>query len=88
MSEICDCYFSEWSHKQISSSKIKWITDLQGIDDVTGEELIQREDDKPETVRKRLETYQQHTEPLLNYYRYIYMHIIPVDIWPIYQNLF
>lgn len=42
---------------------------VKGIDDVTGEELIQREDDKPETVKKRLETYQAHTEPVLNYYR-------------------
>ncbi len=41
----------------------------EGKDDVTGEELIQREDDKEETVRKRLEIYQQQTRPLVDYYR-------------------
>lgn len=37
-------------------------------DDVTDEPLIQREDDKEETVRKRLEVYHQQTEPLVGYY--------------------
>ncbi len=37
-------------------------------DDVTDEPLIQREDDKEETVRKRLEVYHQQTEPLVDYY--------------------
>lgn len=37
-------------------------------DDVTGEPLIQRDDDKEETVRKRLEVYHQQTEPLIDYY--------------------
>ncbi|CAE1153722.1 AK3 [Acanthosepion pharaonis] len=40
-----------------------------GIDDVTGEPLIQRDDDKPETVRQRLETYKRQTEPVLEYYK-------------------
>src|SRR4029079_16257692 len=39
-----------------------------GKDDATGEELIQREDDRDETVRKRLEVYHQQTEPLVDYY--------------------
>lgn len=39
-----------------------------GVDDVTGEPLIQRDDDKEETVRKRLEVYHQQTEPLVAYY--------------------
>ncbi|WP_041360033.1 adenylate kinase [Nitrosomonas sp. Is79A3] len=39
-----------------------------GRDDVTGEPLIQRDDDKEETVRKRLEVYHQQTEPLIDYY--------------------
>lgn len=39
-----------------------------GRDDVTGEPLIQRDDDKEETVRKRLEVYHQQTEPLVDYY--------------------
>jgi len=41
---------------------------VQGKDDLTGEELIQREDDKEETVRKRLEVYSQQTRPLVDYY--------------------
>ncbi|MDZ7581355.1 MAG: adenylate kinase [Deltaproteobacteria bacterium] len=41
----------------------------EGKDDVTGEPLIQRDDDKEETVRKRLEVYHQQTEPLIGYYK-------------------
>ena len=41
---------------------------VEGKDDETGEELIQREDDKEETVRKRLEVYQAQTRPLVDYY--------------------
>ena len=40
----------------------------QGIDDVTGEPLIQRDDDKEETVRKRLCIYHEQTKPLVGYY--------------------
>jgi adenylate kinase len=39
-----------------------------GKDDVTGEELIQRDDDKEETVRKRLSVYHSQTQPLIEYY--------------------
>ena len=42
---------------------------LAGKDDVTGEDLIQRDDDQEETVRKRLQVYHSQTEPLLEYYR-------------------
>lgn len=41
---------------------------VAGKDDLTGEDLIQREDDREETVRKRLEVYHDQTEVLLNYY--------------------
>jgi adenylate kinase len=41
---------------------------VEGKDDATGEELIQREDDKEETVRKRLDVYQNQTRPLVAYY--------------------
>ncbi len=41
---------------------------MAGNDDVTGEPLIQRDDDKEETVRKRLEVYQSQTRPLVEYY--------------------
>ncbi len=40
----------------------------EGKDDVTGEPLIQRDDDKEETVRKRLEVYHSQTKPLIDYY--------------------
>jgi adenylate kinase len=39
-----------------------------GKDDATGEDLIQRDDDKEETVRKRLMVYQAQTRPLVDYY--------------------
>ncbi|WP_339841878.1 adenylate kinase [uncultured Alcanivorax sp.] len=38
-------------------------------DDETGEELVQRDDDKEETVRKRLEVYQSQTRPLVDFYQ-------------------
>jgi adenylate kinase len=41
---------------------------VAGKDDVTGEDLIQRDDDKEETVRKRLQVYQDQTRPLVDYY--------------------
>jgi len=41
---------------------------LQGKDDETGEDLIQRDDDKEETVRNRLAVYHEQTEPLVNFY--------------------
>jgi len=40
----------------------------EGVDDVTGEPLVQREDDKEETVLKRLAVYHNQTEVLLGYY--------------------
>jgi len=41
---------------------------VEGKDDVTGEPLIQRDDDKEETVRKRLQVYDAQTRPLVDYY--------------------
>jgi len=41
---------------------------VAGKDDVTGEDLVQREDDQEETVTKRLEVYHDQTKPLINYY--------------------
>jgi adenylate kinase len=41
---------------------------VAGVDDVTGEPLIQRDDDKEETVKKRLQVYQSQTRPLVDYY--------------------
>ncbi|MCH7671411.1 MAG: adenylate kinase [Proteobacteria bacterium] len=42
---------------------------VANIDDETGEELVQREDDKEETVRKRLALYHQQTKPLVDFYK-------------------
>ena len=42
---------------------------VEGKDDETGEDLIQRDDDKPEAILHRLDVYAEQTEPLINYYR-------------------
>ncbi len=42
---------------------------VEGKDDVTGEPLVQRDDDKEETVKKRLDVYHDQTEPLIDYYK-------------------
>jgi adenylate kinase len=41
---------------------------VEGVDDVSGEELVQRDDDKEDTVKKRLDIYHDQTEPLIDYY--------------------
>ena len=41
---------------------------VDGVEDVTGEPLIQRDDDKEETVKKRLDVYSAQTRPLVDYY--------------------
>eukprot|EP00929_Paragymnodinium_shiwhaense_P058784 TRINITY_DN29453_c0_g1_i1.p1 TRINITY_DN29453_c0_g1~~TRINITY_DN29453_c0_g1_i1.p1 ORF type:complete len:170 (-),score=45.14 TRINITY_DN29453_c0_g1_i1:540-1049(-) len=41
---------------------------VEGVDDETGEPLVQRDDDKPEAVRQRLQGYDQQTKPLLEHY--------------------
>lgn len=50
-------------HREYQPSKKK------GVCDIDGSELYQRDDDKPETVRHRLEVYEEQTEPLIDYYR-------------------
>lgn len=42
---------------------------VEGKDDITGEDLVQREDDKEETVKKRLDVYSNQTRPLVDYYQ-------------------
>ncbi len=42
---------------------------IEGIDDITGESLIQRKDDTEETVKKRLDVYHDQTKPLVSYYQ-------------------
>ncbi len=41
---------------------------IEGKDDVTGEPLVQRDDDKEDTVKKRLDVYSSQTRPLVDYY--------------------
>jgi len=43
-------------------------TKVEGICDACGGELILRDDDKPETVKKRLDVYHEQTQPLIDYY--------------------
>ncbi len=50
----------------------------EGVCDSCGGALIQRDDDKPETVRRRLEVYHQETEPLKDYYQAKGI-LVPVD---------
>jgi adenylate kinase len=42
---------------------------VEGKDDMTGEELIQRPDDKEEIVKDRLKVYHEQTQPLVDYYK-------------------
>jgi len=49
-------------HEQFNPPKVA------GVDDLTGEPLIQRDDDREETVKKRLEVYHAQTKPLVAYY--------------------
>ena len=42
---------------------------VEGKDDITGEDLVQRPDDQPATVLSRLETYHKQTQPLIDYYK-------------------
>ena len=42
---------------------------VEGKDDETGEPLVQRDDDREDTVRKRLEVYRDQTRPLVDYYQ-------------------
>ena len=54
-----------------------------GLDDITGEPLIIRDDDSKETIIKRLHTYHQQTEPLINFYKNLAsknnLHFIEID---------
>ena len=63
------------------------------LDDHTGEELIQRSDDHPATVRERLEQYEAQTRPLLDYYKQqnilqTFSGIESDAIWPQIKNYF
>ena len=51
----------------------------EGFDDITGEALIQREDDNPEVIKKRLSVYYNETEPLLEFYKNKNLKFIEID---------
>ena len=51
----------------------------EGFDDITGEALIQREDDSPEVIKKRLSVYYNETEPLLKFYKNKKLKFIEID---------
>ena len=51
----------------------------EGFDDITGEPLIQREDDAPEVIKKRLDVYFNETEPLLDFYKNKNLKFIEID---------
>ena len=51
----------------------------EGLDDITGEALIQREDDSPEVIKKRLSVYYNETEPLLEFYKNKELKFIEID---------
>lgn len=50
-------------HEVNNPPKVKW------VDDVDGTSLFQRDDDKPETVQRRIDVYYKQTSPLIDYYR-------------------
>ena len=50
-----------------------------GLDDITGEPLIQREDDAPEVIKKRLDVYYNETEPLLEFYKGKNINFVEID---------
>ena len=51
----------------------------EGFEDITGEALIQREDDNPEVIKKRLSVYYKETEPLLEFYKNKNLKFIEID---------
>ncbi len=53
---------------------------VEGKDDETGEDLVQREDDKEDTIRKRLAVYHDQTEPLVDFYRQLRSKGIDVSV--------
>ncbi|XP_023940124.2 GTP:AMP phosphotransferase AK3, mitochondrial [Bicyclus anynana] len=68
---IIDRVKSRWVH--LPSGRVYNIgfntPKIEGKDDVTGENLMQRPDDKPEAVQKRLEIYEKVTRPVINFYK-------------------
>ena len=63
----------------------------KNLDDVTGEPLIQRDDDKESTIKQRLEVYRNQTEPLVNFYQKLHKEGVlsyrSIDGNKMYENL-
>jgi adenylate kinase len=53
---------------------------VTGKDDETGEDIVQREDDQEETIRKRLSVYHEQTEPLMDFYNELHENGIDVRV--------
>lgn len=53
---------------------------VKGKDDETGEDIVQREDDQEETIRKRLSVYHEQTEPLMDFYNELHENGIDVRV--------
>ena len=53
----------------VSTTSSITLQSKKNVDDLTGEPLIQREDDKEDTIKQRLEVYRNQTEPLVNFYQ-------------------
>lgn len=68
---IKDRLTSRWTHAPSGRVYNTGFNDpkVPGKDDVTGEDLIQRDDDKPETVQNRLDVYEETSGPLRDFYR-------------------
>jgi len=67
---LVECLSGRWMsksgrvyHALYNPPKVKW------VDDIDGTPLYQREDDKPETVQRRIDVYYEQTAPLIDYYR-------------------
>lgn len=90
---ICSRLAGRWTH--LPSGRVYNVDfnppKRKGYDDETGEALIQREDDKPETIKQRLESYQSKTLPLLDFFQEkgictSYRGTKTDEIWPLIQD--
>lgn len=52
---------------------------VEGKDDVTGEPLVQRNDDRPEILQNRLKAYREQTEPILEYLKFKGINVVEID---------
>ena len=60
---------SGWTPTKASATAPRFTPKTAGIDDEDGGPLVQREDDKPETIKRRLDVFEAQTMPLVAYYQ-------------------